>query len=60
MKYGIDEKILNIIIESIQKSGIKNDEFNNYINVLIISSNRFSSNYILKVKLKKCFYNSLT
>lgn len=33
-KYGIDEKILNIIIESIQKSGIKNDEFNSYINIL--------------------------
>ncbi len=33
-KYGIDEKIFNIIIESIQKSGIKNVEFNNYINIL--------------------------
>jgi len=33
-KYVITGKIFNIIIESIQKLGIKNDEFNSYINVL--------------------------
>ncbi|GEM_PF-2900709 len=33
-KYVINGKIFNIIIESIQKLGIKNDEFNSYINVL--------------------------